>query len=97
MTTSNGIIKTFVKSLPNGSFIEHWQIQLDPCPVCGGEGKLVRLPENGMWDEVRCLNADCPTGFRTGCYKDPEKAVEAWNGIKSNPFRPKQPLLVVTG
>ncbi|MBR1602555.1 MAG: Lar family restriction alleviation protein [Synergistaceae bacterium] len=49
------------------------QIELKPCPHCGGEAKL-------NWDEHSRAYVTCPQcGARSWSSFDPAKAAEAWN------------------
>lgn len=55
------------------------EINIKPCPFCGGEAKLVDYGISGKYKVVQCL--EC--GARTRLF-DPEifrggNAVEAWN------------------
>lgn len=49
------------------------EIDLKPCPFCGGAGKIKGLNSTAIY--VRC----CLCGCRTGSRRDIRKAIEVWN------------------
>lgn len=53
--------------------------QLQPCPFCGGEGKVIRIPGNfPKHYVVVCWNEDCEASV--GNYSEnKEEAIAKWN------------------
>lgn len=57
------------------------EIKLKPCPFCGGEAKINRMPH--LWEySVQCNNVDCIVHPETEGYEKGEEAIEAWNTRK---------------
>lgn len=56
-------------------------IELLPCPFCGGEAKINRMPH--LWEySVQCNDVDCIVHPETEGYEKREEAIEAWNTRK---------------
>lgn len=56
---------------------EHSDIELKPCPFCGGVAEFV-LGEQYSNDWIQCSSC----GVETPCFDTPEEAAEAWNRRK---------------
>lgn len=57
------------------------EIKLKPCPFCGGEAKINRMPH--LWEySVQCNDVDCIVHPETEGYEKREEAIEAWNTRK---------------
>lgn len=55
-------------------------IELKPCPFCGGEAKLYRMPTlDGFPYKVGCNEVTCPIHVFTVGMCTKEEAIEAWN------------------
>lgn len=55
------------------------EIELKPCPFCGGEARMRHWRRLGEHYEVRCATMACGNLVRTWDYSTPEAAAEAWN------------------
>lgn len=65
------------------------EIELKPCPLCGGKAELETDAEaegDGCWSYVYCMQCYA-TVFGDG-YDGAEKAIGAWNERTVEPWRP---------
>lgn len=53
-------------------------IELKPCPFCGGEAKIIDSIPVGV-KAVECCNWSCSIYVRTWWLETEEEAAEAWN------------------
>jgi hypothetical protein len=57
---------------------EVYEMEIKPCPFCGGEASLITGPK-GKYYIVFCIMANCPVEPCTAKYPTPEEAIQAWN------------------
>ena len=58
-------------------------MKIKPCPWCGGEPKIQKMPDSSIYYEIICLNQECPLKPNSfELYISPEKAISAWNKRK---------------